>query len=44
MDGRGGRVNFVKSITGIPVNDVFVHHGSKSQVTEMDLYSLSENY
>ena len=38
MDGRGGKVNSVESVTGIPATD-----GSKSQVTDMNLCSLSEN-
>ena len=52
MDGRGnsngsgfggGKVTSVKSVTRIPVNDVFLQHDSKAQVTNMNLYSLSEN-
>jgi len=43
MDGRGGKVNSVESVTGIPATDVFLQHGSKSQVTDMNLCSLSEN-
>ena len=36
-------VNSVESVTGIPAADAFLLHGSKSQVTYMNLYSLSEN-
>ena len=43
MDGTGGKVNSLKSVSGIPVNDVFLKHGSKSQSADMTLCSLSEN-
>ena len=43
MDGRGGKVNSVESVTGIPAADVFLQNGSKSHVTGMNLCNLSEN-
>ena len=43
MDGRGGKVNSVESITGIPATDVLLQHGSESQVTYLNLCSLNEN-
>ena len=36
MDEREEKVN-CKIFSGIPVYDVFLPHGSKSQVTDMDL-------
>lgn len=43
MDGTGGKVNAVKSVISIPVNDVFLQYDSKSQVTDTNLCSSSEN-
>ena len=43
MDGIGGKVNSVKSVTDFPVIDVFLQHNSKSQVTDMNLGSVIEN-
>jgi len=36
-------VNSVESVTGIPATDVFLQHGSKSQVIHMNFCNLSEN-
>jgi len=38
--GRGGKVNSEESVTTILVADVFLHYGSKSQVTDMNLLVL----
>jgi len=40
MDGTGGKIN---SVTGIPVNDVFLQQDSNAQVTDINLCSLGEN-
>jgi len=37
MYGRGGKVNSLVSVTDIPATDVFLQHGSKSQITDMNL-------
>jgi len=43
MDGTEGQINSVKSVTAIRVYD-YLQHDSKSQVTHINLCSLSENY
>jgi len=39
-----GKYYSAKYVTVIPVNYVFLHHGFKSQVTDMNHCKLSENY
>lgn len=39
---RRHTVNSAKAVTGIPVNYVFLQYGSKSQITDINLRSLSE--
>jgi len=41
MDETVGKVNSVKSVTGIPANGVFFQNGSKSQVTDINLCGLN---
>jgi len=43
MNRRGEKINAVESVTGIPATDVFLQHGSKSQVTDLNFCCHSEN-